>query len=219
MNERIKICAISDTHNRHELLNNSIKNGGPFHLLIHCGDATNRGTNQEIKKFNDWILSLKEKRFIRECIFVPGNHDIGFDVRPDECIKICNSIDYILINSAVEVKGLKIYGTPNVPTFGDWAFMKDERALENIYSSIPQDLDILISHGPPHGILDRNAEYKNCGSISLLEAINSKKPKNVLCGHIHEDRGLKQLEHFNVYNISCISPDYKYMRDPVDIEL
>jgi 3',5'-cyclic AMP phosphodiesterase CpdA len=69
-----RIVCISDTHNFHEQIR--IPDGD---ILIHAGDATNRGTVEEIVFFNQWFCRLPH----RHKIFVAGNHDWLFETNPD----------------------------------------------------------------------------------------------------------------------------------------
>jgi Icc-related predicted phosphoesterase len=91
-----------------------------------------------------------------------------------------------LENSSVNLMGLNIYGSPYTPTFYKWAFMRDRgEPIRAIWNKIPENLDILITHGPPYGILDRNRDGVICGCEELLKAVKLKKPRYHVFGHIH----------------------------------
>ncbi len=72
-----------------------------------------------------------------------------------------------------------------------------------------KDLDILISHQPPYGVLDKvTAKYapkhwkgKHAGSKRILEYIKRKQPRYVFCAHIHEGKGKRKIGKTQVYNI------------------
>ena len=141
-----KIVCLSDTHNCNELIN--VPDGD---VLIHAGDATGRGTIDEIIAFNKWFANLPH----RHKIFVAGNHDWLFETNNRYARSLLDSSIYYLQDSSVEVQGLKIYGSPWQPRFFDWAFnlMRGAELAEK-WKLAPNELDVLITHGPPFGILD-----------------------------------------------------------------
>lgn len=99
---------------------------------------------------------------------------------------IPKSIIY-LEESSVTISGIKIYGTPITPCFFNWAFNRyPGHDIELHAQKIPNDTDILITHGPPYGILDVNAKGEHCRCPSLSSRIQEVKPKQLICGHIHE---------------------------------
>ena len=87
--------------------------------------------------------------------------------------------------------GLKIYGSPYTPEFYEWAFsLKNQEEKIECWSKIPNDTNILVTHGPPLGILDQNADGIPCGDDILLKEVQERvKPKLHLFGHIHEGYG------------------------------
>ncbi len=88
-------------------------------------------------------------------IFVAGNHDWLFETNNRFRPKFADKTIIYLQDSSVEIEGLKIYGSPWQPRFFDWAFNLNRGAeLAEKWKLIPDDTDILITHGPPNGILD-----------------------------------------------------------------
>ena len=168
----MRIVVTSDTHNNYP----EIPEGDIF---IHCGDLTARGTTEECLRALGWISRLPH----RHKFVVPGNHDFELDifnyVRDQE----------ILIDRHVEVEGLHIYGTPWTPIFQKWAWMKSEEELAATFARIPKGLDILITHGPPNGLLDFNYRKDNCGSKALRDRLPEILPRYHVFGHIHESYG------------------------------
>jgi len=113
----MEIVAISDTHNKHKQIDLIHFQGAD--VLIHAGDATGRGQKGEIKKFLEWYGSIPAK--LR--IFVPGNHDIGFEERPGYYTRIAKEYGVtVLIDKELVWEGVKFYGMPWTPQFCDWAF-------------------------------------------------------------------------------------------------
>jgi Icc-related predicted phosphoesterase len=211
-----KICIVSDTHGAHWDLDIP-----KCDILIHCGDWTNLGRYDELMGFNRWVGQIKEKGLAGKVVAIPGNHDLGLERFPEVAGDLTN-IDHLLIHQGAEVDGLKIWGCPYVPTFFNWAYMKDEDDLYWIYNQIPVNLDILICHGPPRGHCDWNGR-EHCGSTSMKEVLAHKQPKYYLCGHIHDSRGVSKIKHYNgketvVINAASSNPNYA-MLPPMILEI
>jgi len=149
----LHIIAISDTHNKHSQLNIPA-----CEVLIHSGDATSQGTIPEMIGFFDWF----ERQNAVVKIFVAGNHDKGLCDTNKELLKnemIKRNIIY-LENESFIYKGFKIYGSPYTPRYGNWSFMKDRAGMKENWELIPNDVDILVTHGPARfrvdSIVDKN---------------------------------------------------------------
>lgn len=182
----MKIWHISDTHTFHELL--EIPEG--IDMVIHSGDCSNPrdpyNNEPEVRAFIDWFGDLP----IKHKIFVAGNHDTSIEkglVTKDDFDQNC--IHY-LENTSVEIEGIKIFGSPHTPTFGQWAFMKARNKLDRIWRRAIEDgTHIIVVHGPPRGMLDlsydRLSNLEFCGDKSLMNKVKEVEPKLMLFGHIH----------------------------------
>ena len=209
----IKLSVISDSHNLHEQIKIP-----DCDILIHCGDATYHGYEWELKEFFEWFV----KQPAKHKIFIPGNHDESFERNPDmafNCIPEGGNV-IVLIDQAIEIEGIKIYGTPWSTLFGGWAFMKQESDLKEIWAKIPDDTDILVVHGPPRGVLDFcvpswfSPSGHCAGSSSLGDRIKQIQPKFVFCGHIHESAGVDKIGKTTVVNASCVDVRCRFARGP-----
>jgi len=197
----MKIVAISDTHN----FTPDLPEGD---VLIHAGDATMMGTENEVRQFGDWIEKIKSKfRFI---IFTPGNHDFYFENK---------KLENVFINRRVIVDGVKFWLSPYSPIFGHWAFMKSDEELSEMWKEIPEDTDILVTHVPPKNILDLTIGNIHVGSLSLLERVFEIKPKIHIFGHIHEGYGTHYNKGIKFINASVINEYYKNVNEPIVINL
>ena len=182
----MKIWHISDTHTYHGLL--TVPEG--IDMVIHSGDATNPrdpyASEQEMLNFISWFGSLP----IKHKVFVAGNHDLCIERNLITKIDFMKNGIVYLENDYAEVEGIKIWGSPFTPTFGQgWAFNKKRSALHDIWKEIPDDVDIVVVHGPPKGILDLAYHQLNCiefcGDEALRKRMYLLNPKLCLFGHIH----------------------------------
>ena len=188
----LKTLLISDTHGTHWHKNFQID--GEYDLLIHAGDFTNHGREDEIADFMLWIEALDQ---FKDIIYIAGNHDLGYHAESLVTLSSGARLHY-LYNSCVSIDGIKFYGSPCTPRFFDWAFMYDKDEAEDLWSLIPTDTDVLITHGPPHGVFDRcpgdRGIPEHAGCPALWRAVE-KIPSIQLhvFGHIHEGYGA--IEH------------------------
>ena len=198
----MKIVCLSDTHMEHEQL--AVPDGD---VLIHAGDSTYRGAVPELVRVNAWLGTLPH----RHKIIIAGNHDWLFETDPSLAESLMTNAIY-LRDSATSIAGVKFYGAPWQPWFMDWAFNLQRGAeIKRKWDLIPTDTDVLITHGPPQGILDIVPDYRtgldiNVGCEELAPAIARVKPKLHIFGHIHEGYG--QLERDGVTYINAANCDF-----------
>lgn len=193
----INITTISDTHDKHSLLK-----VGSGDLIIHAGDCTGRGNRGDIEEFLRWYGDLD----FEMKILIPGNHDFDFERHPELCAELCKSYSVVLLNdSGVKFRGLHIWGSPVQPWFHNWAFNRMRTKIQSTsqfpyigdhWNKIPTNTDILITHGPPHGILDQTAARydrasQSVGCAELSTKVQEIKPVLHVFGHIHEARGVE----------------------------
>lgn len=209
------VC-ISDTHNSHEKI--SVPKAD---IVIHAGDMTGVGTTKQIREFCEWYGKLPHKHKI----LIAGNHDWGFekDYRKHKQICIDNGIIY-LQDSSCEIDGIKFHGSPQTPEFCSWAFncWRTEKQEElnygrygpqyvwigKFWKMIPEDTDVLVTHGPPYEILD-SVYGKNVGCEELLKKVKEVNPKYHVFGHIHCDVGELIEDETTFINAACLGEDYK----------
>lgn len=209
-----RLVCVSDTHNCNEQI--SVPDGD---ILIHAGDATVRGTVKEITLFNDWFSSLPHKYKI----LIAGNHDWLFETDSRLARTLLDSSIYYLQDSVVEIENLKFYGSPWQPRFFDWAFNLNRGAeLAEKWKMIPADTDVLITHGPPHGILDevpRSFFVENTGCEELRKRVEIVNPKLHVFGHIHCGYGMTELFGTKFVNASVCDEQYQPTQPPIVVDL
>lgn len=176
----MKIVCISDTHCQLEAVD--LPEGD---LLIHSGDATYRGTVKEIVDFNASLGKIKHK-YKHGIIFCPGNHDWLYETNSTLAKELTTNAT-VLINESITVDGFKIYGSPFTPFFHAWAFnLYRGKDLAGNWSKVPDDTNILVTHGPAYGILDALEDGGNVGCQDLSDRIRSlSQLKLHISGHIH----------------------------------
>lgn len=231
----MKITFISDTHTYmyDEHYKELILPEGD--ILCFSGDIMSSGYNEgELIHFLKWL----SKQPFKYKIFIAGNHDrILEDKRliAEEIISRFQGDNIIYLkDSSFVVDGIKFYGTPYQPYFCGWAFNVQEfEKLVNIYRQIPDDVDVLLTHCPPYGILDQSHQpnYSNptgenhLGSMELKEVLAEKNqyniaPRVVAFGHIHGDGGKKiQIEDTLYINASLCDENYDPTNNIITIEL
>ncbi len=202
----MRIVCISDTHNQHRSPLLTIPDGD---ILIHAGDATSSGSIAELVAFGDWFRSLPHQTKI----LIAGNHDFAFERSLGYALRAVgqtNGIVYLQDESVV-IHGLRIYGSPWQPRFQDWAFNLDRGApLAAKWALIPDDVDVLVTHGPPWGVLDGNIQGLHVGCESLVEKLPSlSRLKLHIFGHIHEARGVVERDGTTFVNASAVDVRYR----------
>lgn len=211
-----RIVAISDTHSRHEKMP-ALPDGD---ILIHAGDATGLGKLDEITEFNRWLGTLPHKHKI----FVAGNHDWLFEKSPELARALMTNAIYLQDN-LVEIEGLKIYGSPWQPRFFNWAFNVNRGVpIAQKWALIPYDTDVLITHGPPHGIMDNVFDpwadtVEAVGCEELLPVVKRIKPRAHIFGHIHAGYGQVEIDGIQFINASICNEVYAPVHPPIVIDL
>lgn len=218
--KKMKIVCISDTHNKHKKILIP-----ECDILIHAGDFSSRGYVHELKNFAQWF----SKQPAKHKVFISGNHDFVCQEEPNLLAQIANdfNINY-LFDSYIEIEGLKIYGSPWQPWFYNWAFnFKPNAKKEAIdkWNEIPEDTDVLITHGPPYQILDQvnrvvhEKEDPNVGCKYLLDRILKINPKLHVFGHIHEQYGVKKVGETTFVNAASCNLRYEPNQVPIIVEI
>lgn len=184
--EQNKLWHLSDTHTFH----NQLKVPEGIDIVIHSGDCSNPRdllvSEKEVRDFIAWYGSLP----IPNKVYVAGNHDLAIEKRRVTPGDFAAAGIVYLENEATIINGLKIWGSPITPSFGiGWAFNKDRGKIDFVWQNIPEDTDILVTHGPAKGVLDltysREGNLERCGCAALRRHVYKIQPKLFCFGHIH----------------------------------
>lgn len=170
------------------------------------------------EEFQPWLDSLGGQ--VRHVLAVWGNHDfVGepnrFGVEPPALEGIT-----LLNDESIVIDGVKFHGTPWVPGLPRWAFYGSEEFLKARAESIPSDVDVLISHGPPYGTADFVAPQfgsLSVGDRAMAGTLGSLySPQVFICGHIHEQYGTHEHNGVYVANVSYVDENYVPGNRPMD---
>lgn len=202
----LRLVILADTHGFHRRL--AIPDGD---ILIHAGDFCLHGDLSELDDFNDFLGSLPH----RHKIVIAGNHDVCLEQQPGESRSRLTNAVY-LQDQSVSLEGITFYGSPWQPEFQGWAFnLPRGKALREKWDLIPEDTGILITHGPPHGILDLTMVGDNAGDEELTRAIKRVKPSIHAFGHMHESYGILKKGPTTFVNACICDAMYQPVRKPV----
>lgn len=223
------ITFISDTHTKHKQIQKDLPGGD---ILIHAGDFMNSGYNPtEAIEFFDWFDKLDN---YDTKIFIAGNHDRWMENNPEEAKGILTgykNIEYLQDdeiglyydgpNGDMPEENIRIYGSPWQPEFWSWAFNlpRNGEKMKAYWDAIPNNTDILITHGPPYGYLDiPGGTNLRVGCEMLRHRIDEFKPKIHVFGHIHGSSGYYFNGHTHFINASVLNERYIYENIPLTIE-
>jgi len=235
----MRIVCISDTHSlQHNMLHELPKGD----VLIHAGDISNKGEERDVTEFIHWFQNIEG---FDTKIFIAGNHDFCFErvnqphhkgdydwlhnlMAPENLAQ--SDVTYLednfmTIEDPEFSRPIKFYGSPWQPYFHDWAFNLPRlgEEMEKKWLMIPDDTDVLITHGPPNGILDLvnnwRQPFQNVGCELLRFHVERVKPSLNVFGHIHEGYGVKQVDGTLFVNASICNPVYNPINKPIIVDL
>ena len=230
----MKIACVSDTHGMWQRKSEANPSGIEYpeaDVLILAGDILANYSRErtydanlqlkEVEKLDDHFSELKSDGLYDEIVLIAGNHDFCYQKNAIKTQALILNAHY-LQDSQVELSGVKFWGSPWQPWFWDWAFnfpnhyenpAQARAHARGIWGLIPDDTNVLITHGPQQGILDRTASGMVVGCQYLRDRINELDLKLHVFGHIHESYGQKSLngltKEFISVNASACNLRYK----------
>lgn len=196
LTDSVSVVCVSDTHNSQPEI-------PPGDILIHAGDLTQSGSFEELQAALDWLRSQPHPHKL----VIAGNHDLLLDASLDSTATGKGAIaaaqreqlDWgditYLENTTTQItcangRRLRVYGSPKSPRHGNWAFQYPRPESEGTWQgTIPDDIDILITHGPPRAHLDT----LRLGCPALLAEVWRVRPRLHVFGHVHEGHGNEWL--------------------------
>jgi predicted phosphohydrolase len=222
----MRITFISDTHTKHNQVTSSLPGGD---VLIHAGDISSMGYRNEIQDFIKWFSGLEN---YKHKIFIAGNHDWGFQTEPkatEHLLELNPGCEYLqdnlfLIGDETDdyEDMVKVWGSPWQPEFYNWAFNLPRQGWELgvHWNQIPEDTEILITHGPPFGHLDtvKSNPTFNTGCELLRERVDVVRPKIHVFGHIHTGYGYKFDGNTHFFNAAVLDEQYYFTQKPMTVD-
>jgi predicted phosphohydrolase len=208
----VVLAAVSDLHGR-------LPDVPPCDLLLLAGDLCPLDDHSEEAQrtflegpFAEWLARVPAGAIVG----VAGNHDLILEREPE----LASGLPWTyLCDGEAAVAGLRIWGTPFAVTYGDWAFMESDDALEERFAAIPRGLDVLLAHGPPSRVLDHAARGVDTGSRALRRAILRARPRLAIFGHIHEAHGEDRLGATRCLNVSLVDARYVVRHAPTVLQI
>lgn len=222
---KLRIVAISDTHLQHDF---TLPKGD---ILVHAGDLTFRGDMPEMSRAINWLKAVKASHGFSEVVVICGNHDWLGEKDPSLTKSLFRDSGLIYLDhSGVSIKGINFFGSAYTPEFGGWAFnlSRMDMSLHDKWEMIPEETQVLITHGPPKGIGDLTAGYhgiegmkevyeppEEVGCYDLNQRVQ-KLPNLKLhtFGHIHHAYGEYHRGNVTYLNASVCNEKYKPKNKP-----
>jgi Icc-related predicted phosphoesterase len=210
-----RLVLISDTHDLHNQL--SVPEGD---ILVHAGDLTMAGDVYNTQKALNWLNEQPHEHVV----FVAGNHDFAFERAYTKERLDFGRLVY-LENSGEQIGGINFYGSPVQPWFMDWAFnVHRGLPIRQYWNRIPDGVDVLITHGPPYGILDQatpgKSDHLGCEELrDRMASWDISEPKVHVFGHIHGSHGREIRGATTFVNASAVNEAYKVVNQPIVVEI
>lgn len=205
----MKFVLISDTQGFHREVNLP-----PGDVLVHAGDITDNGTADELSDFLDWFAAQSHAHKV----FIGGNHDFFLDENPMDLLEMLPPGVTYLHNEGCRIGGLHLWGSPVSPDLVNWAFGKYRAEMEVHWQHVPSEVDILITHTPPFGILDQSSAGIHLGCEALLKKVQTVRPKYHIFGHVHASYGVRQLAGITYINASLLHSTLGPVHPPLVME-
>lgn len=186
-------------------------------VLIHCGDHTFQGKYNESKDSLQWLNNLPHKYKL----IIAGNHELGWEspIAREFILRDFTNLIY-LHETGIEIEGIKFWGSPYQPEFMGWAFnVPRGPKLAAHWTKIPEDTDVLITHGPPYGLGDTNQQDYRFGDEDLLKRVLTVKPQVHCYGHAHHGYGEYFFKGIHFINAAILNEAYMVANKPVIVEI
>lgn len=206
----MRIVVISDTHGKHLDLP-KLKGD----VLIHCGDFCDgfQINQEDIAKVDQWFEQLA----FQEIIVIGGNHDFVAQQKHRTNQTVFQNATY-LVDEPYHYRGVNFYGSPWLPALNGWAYYLPDDKRKAKWELIPEDTEILITHTPPLGILDKSKKGESVGCSHLRTKLESLSPKIHCFGHIHASYGTHHTPQTTYYNASVVNSDFNVCNSPIEFD-
>lgn len=208
--DSLLVVCMADTHCLHREV--TVPDGD---VLIHAGDICHMGQSvQTLMDFNSWLGGLPH--FLK--VVVPGNHDLPLET--DAASRRLLSNAALLLSTGIEFMGLRIWGSPVTAQSGGAFVMGNPLDRRLLFSRIPANTDLLVTHEAPLGILDcaPGGEH-HAGDLELSAAVQRIRPKLQVFGHHHSGYGVQSTYETVFVNAALLGDDGGIDREPVVLRI
>jgi predicted phosphodiesterase len=207
----VRIVFISDTHGKHGELG-TLRGD----VLVHCGDFCNGFMNHghSLAEIDEWFGD----QLFDIILCVGGNHDFLAESRYKDGQPVFRNATY-LVDAAYEWNGLSFYGSPWLPDLDGWAHFLSDHDRKRKWELIPDSTDILITHTPPFGLLDKPRSGRHIGCSFLRAVVDRVRPRIHCFGHVHASSGCITESGTEFINATVINSDIEVINPPVVREL
>lgn len=178
---------------------------------------TSMGEVDEVARFLSWFGAQTQ---YAARVLIAGNHDFLFERDPDIANRLLPDTVTYLQNSGASLLELRFWGSPVTPYFQNWAFNQHPKHIGDTWAFIPQDVDVLVTHGPPYEILDRvSPGGESVGCPRLRQRVEVIRPSLHVFGHIHEERGEEERDGTRFVNASVLDERYEVRYAPFVVDV
>ena len=205
--------------------------------LFICGDTFPLHIQFDVPKCRSWLMKefipWAEELPVEKIYIIGGNHDAYFERQEKEARQLLpeyGKITYVKNNLVEHISiqdgdTYQIFGSPYCHIYGTWPFMRSDEKLTELFSQIPENVDILFTHDAPYGTSDvcfegwaADGQHKGCPP--LRDAILEKKPRYCFHGHLHSsNHGEEVLGETKVYNASILNERYDVVYEPLYLRI
>lgn len=206
----MRLVIISDTHGAHEGLG-TLKGD----VLLHCGDFEHlfRQDPGAIEKIDDWF----GRQNFELILCLGGNHDLQMEKRVQSGKPLMKNATFLTEGEVVH-RGVKFYGASWVPMLDGHAFFANDKALQAAWDKIPDDVDVLMTHTPPAGILDVSSTGLKLGCQHLADRLEDLKPRLHCFGHVHGSRGFRIIGETTYLNATSVNSSFQIAHPPFEFD-
>lgn len=180
-------------------------------VLVHAGNLTRNGSVEELARSVSWI----DRTDFKVKLVIAGDRDACLDANstwhechrhrhscplpletPSSIIYLCHEGQMIQFRTSSHIPvRFKVFGSPFSHRRGGSPFgYETEEAASDLWSNIPLDSDIVVTHIPPQFHCDRSPSRGFSGCRSLREALWRVRPRLVVCGHECSGRGVEVVK-------------------------
>ena len=176
----MKLLAFSDLHRDLSQAAELVEVSAKADVVIGAGDFAS--VHEGLEETIDALAAIETPTLL-----VPGNNETEDALREAAASW---SVATVLHGGGATIDGTEFYGLgAGIPvTPWEWSFDLDDEVAAEKLAPCPEGA-VLVLHSPPQGHCDANGSGDHFGSPALLHAIEEKRPRLAVCGHIHESWG------------------------------